>query len=77
MSYSEEKQTPSYSEPSGSGQQSEWQFSFYGLFWAVLTLGAVIALFSGEGFIFLIVGALTGAYSVYLFRGGRNRFIIF
>lgn len=77
MSDNDKKQAPSLSAPTDSGQQPEWQFSFYGLFWAVLTIGAVIALFSGEGFMFLLIAALTGTYSVYLFRGGRNRFIIF
>lgn len=40
------------------------------LFWALLTVGALLAALSGTPWLALLALA-TGAYAVYLFRGGR------
>jgi hypothetical protein len=51
----------------------------YGGFWAVVTVGLVIAGFAllsdgnPSGLLSLIIAALTGIYAVYIFRGGRWR----
>lgn len=54
----------------------------FGGFWAVVTLGIVIAGIAGfangspgGGFLALIVAALTGLYARYIFRGGRFRIL--
>jgi hypothetical protein len=45
------------------------------LFWGLVTLGAVIAGFQ-ETPLYLLAALTTGAYTVYLARGGRFRLFI-
>lgn len=54
----------------------------FGGFWTLVTLAAFglsMAAFSegkgGGGFALLVISVLTGLYAVYIFRGGRFRFL--
>lgn len=55
----------------------------FGGFWSAVALGAFIAgvaaISSGamQGFLLLVVGGLLALYAIYIFRGGRIRFLIF
>ncbi len=59
-------------EQQSEKSQSGWTFSVVGLVWLVIG-GAAILTFKP---VLVLVGLAALAYSVYLFRGGSYKFII-
>jgi hypothetical protein len=56
----------------------------FGGFWSLVSIGLLVAMTtafgsgsSGGGFGCMIGAALTALYSIYIFRGGRFRFLFF
>ncbi len=60
------------SEQQSEGTQGGWTFSVVGLVWLVIS-GAALLTFKP---VLMLVGLAALAYSVYLFRGGAYKFII-